>query len=418
MSHATVMVIGNDVDALLQPYHEYECTGMLDEHVVFVDHHDELLEEWETSKEKMWMEVATGEKFNTYDNRFYRDFTAEEIEKHGPVKHMGSGCGGGISWYSKDWEDGRGYRAKVRLSEPPEGYQEVEVGLSEKYSSLKAYAEDYHDYVEENGRFGRFTNPNSKWDWWVIGGRWSGILKLKQLPLLPDSAIFDKFGFSRSEFEMLVKMYKENDTECIDMISKYKGMEVDILQAIQEYIKPVFTPGKIGEKGSLGDHFSEGPGRADQALKRDIDFDGMRDDNIKDATETWNKVYECVKDFLPLITWKEVREAVPDIDRAREVYHNQPCIQALRADNDLKWHELDGMFLDDPDGLNKYVQSRNCAAITFAVCTKDGWFEKGEMGWWGIVSDEKLPYDWSAKFTELFDAADDDDMLTVVDYHI
>lgn len=26
---------------------------------------------------------------------------------------------------------------------------------------------------------GRITNPNAKWDWWTIGGRWSGLLKLK-----------------------------------------------------------------------------------------------------------------------------------------------------------------------------------------------------------------------------------------------
>jgi hypothetical protein len=417
MSHATVLVIGKDVDALLQPYHEYECTGVDDEFVVFVDHHDELLDEWNTKKDTMWMKTATGEKFSIYDDRFYRELTPEEIEKHG--KHLGMGCGGGISWNSKDWEDGKGYRAKVHIDTPPEGYEEVTVSLSENYSSIGEYAKEYHGWDDvQNGRIGRFTNPNAKWDWWSIGGRWSGILKLKQLPLLPDSAIFDQFGFSRSEFEMMVKMYKDKNEELVEILHKYKGMTQDILQAIQEYIKPVFTPGKIGEKGSLGAHHSEGPGRADQALKRDIDFDGMRDDNIKEATETWNKVYECVKDFLPLITWKEVREAVPDIDRAREVYHNQSCIQALRADDDLKWYELDDMFLDDPDGLNKYVQSRNCAAITFAVCTKDGWFERGELGWWGAVHDEKLPYDWSAKFTELFDAADDDDMLTIVDYHI
>ena len=52
MSHFTVMVVTDDMptndvlEAALQPFHEYECTGILDEHVVFVDHHDEMIEEF------------------------------------------------------------------------------------------------------------------------------------------------------------------------------------------------------------------------------------------------------------------------------------------------------------------------------------------------------------------------------------
>lgn len=34
-------------------------------------------------------------------------------------------------------------------------------------------------FKNEQGVWGRKTNPNAKWDWWVIGGRWSGTLLLK-----------------------------------------------------------------------------------------------------------------------------------------------------------------------------------------------------------------------------------------------
>lgn len=64
--------------------------------------------------------------------------------------------------------------------------QEIEegwAGLNEAkrveygYASIVDYANDYHgcNPKEVDGKltFGRTTNPNKKWDWWTIGGRWS-----------------------------------------------------------------------------------------------------------------------------------------------------------------------------------------------------------------------------------------------------
>lgn len=31
----------------------------------------------------------------------------------------------------------------------------------------------------DDGVYGRITNPNAQWDWWVIGGRWTGFFILK-----------------------------------------------------------------------------------------------------------------------------------------------------------------------------------------------------------------------------------------------
>ena len=43
MSHFTVLVIGDDVEKQLQPYHEYECTGVKDEYVKWIDLHQEVI---------------------------------------------------------------------------------------------------------------------------------------------------------------------------------------------------------------------------------------------------------------------------------------------------------------------------------------------------------------------------------------
>lgn len=37
-----------------------------------------------------------------------------------------------------------------------------------------------YDYNEELKACGYFCNPNAKWDWWEIGGRWHNELRLKQ----------------------------------------------------------------------------------------------------------------------------------------------------------------------------------------------------------------------------------------------
>lgn len=37
----------------------------------------------------------------------------------------------------------------------------------------------YFEYEREKNRWGYYSNPLAKWDWWEFGGRWDGLLKLK-----------------------------------------------------------------------------------------------------------------------------------------------------------------------------------------------------------------------------------------------
>ena len=181
MSHFTVLVVTDtpgeeELSAVLQPYHEYECTGVNDQYVVFVDHHDEVMAEWKTDTRKAYR-APDGTVYDGYEDIFYREFTPEEEEKVGhPI--IGTGFGAGVSYHSKDWGDGRGYRAKVRFT--PREFEEFEQPVSQKYKTVEEYAKDWHGHdAILGGRIGRYTNPDSKWDWWKVGGRWSGLLLLK-----------------------------------------------------------------------------------------------------------------------------------------------------------------------------------------------------------------------------------------------
>lgn len=67
---------------------------------------------------------------------------------------------------------------------------EIDVPIKQVYATIEEYNEDYHSYKNIAGRWGYFHNPNAKWDWYVVGGRWPkkfmGLLKDGKKPLDAD----------------------------------------------------------------------------------------------------------------------------------------------------------------------------------------------------------------------------------------
>lgn len=57
--------------------------------------------------------------------------------------------------------------------------------------------------------------------------------------------------------------------------------------------------------------------------------------------------------------------------------------------------------------------------IPFAYVDPVGrWFERGEMGWWAMVSNEKNKDEWETQFKKFVSKLGDDVIVTVVDCHI
>lgn len=175
MSHFSVLVVTDDTgeDALrkaLQPWHEYECTGVDDEYVVDVDVTDKLMKEWNATAKAI--RLADGTIKDRYDEAFW-------------VKVLGESV----------FDSKREFRL-------PEGAVEIELPRSElaaaEGKTRAAFAEEYGGWKERDGRFYDRTNPNKKWDWWVVGGRYSGRLTLKNGTTV-DHARWGDLDFSHRE---------------------------------------------------------------------------------------------------------------------------------------------------------------------------------------------------------------------------
>ena len=234
---------------------------------------------------------------------------------------------------------------------------EASLSIEELY---KLHGEDWNGngWKYEDGIFVEYStyNPKSKWDWYQIGGRWSGFFKVK-----PNGV------------------------------------------------------GVLGEKGLMGSCAHDGEGYADQIMKRNIDFEGMYKEKAEKFGKDYDDVLAIVGSHLStFVSWPKMRERYAgDIDKAREEYHRQPAIMALNEHREYAFTDLE----DYQVSRDEYITS-NSQLSTFAVVKDGEWYERGKMGWWACVSDEKSDQEWKAEFKKLLDDLPEDILLTVVDCHI
>lgn len=201
-------------------------------------------------------------------------------------------------------------------------------------------------------------NEKSKWDWYELGGRWTGFFKLKE--------------------------------------------------------------GLIGQVGKPGLQTKPAEiGRADVALKKEIDFEGMRKDAEDRAANSYDEAMKIFGKTKPNRTWSEVLEAYKDdIEGARDAYNGQERVK--------KWNETPDKpfgFFTSPDEFlisrSEYIENaRNGAISTYAIL-KDGiWEERGEMGWFGMSRNEMDKKEWYKKINDLIDSLHPNTKLSLYDCHI
>lgn len=351
MSHFTVLVIGGRVADQLQPFHEFECTGIDDQYVQDVDDTESLRADF--NKATMVMLLGPdGRLHDRFDDagNWKPEFSKPGVLRREPVipdgfveiKLLASEAVTFRRWL-KSWTS----RNEVAHGELPDT------------AGIHKYGFTVIDPQGDVARTMDRTNPNKKWDWFVVGGRYSGHFRLK--------------------------------------------------------------PGRVGTLGNQ-DHAdtNDGPvNRADIALKDDIDFAYMRDAKRHEAQALYDKISAIIAG-RSWQTWPQLREAHgTDVEAARTAYHAQPVVVDLQAagrtDDELSWVDLDDFAVDRATYVEQQV---NLAGSTFAVLRDGKWYERGKMGWWGIVHDEKDDSAWAREFAKLIDDMPPETFLTVVDCHI
>lgn len=363
MSHFTVLVTGSNPEESLSPYHEFECTGLNDKYVQDVDITQDIIKEG--TDENGVFDLKNGLSYHGLEDSIVSKESDIELEDDGDHKY---------------------------------GYAVVKDGKLVKAVNR--------------------TNPNSKWDWYTIGGRWTGYFKVKEIHLLTDhSKIFDEFGFSRSEFEKLVDLYKNDKPKFDKIVSKY-GKSIPITEAVEYELTPIYPTKKKGEANFGYGSDNEGYSRADQLKKRDIDIEGMKLQAEEEAAEEFDKLNLIVSNLPLPESWESVRNRISEIQEARDFYHSQPMIKAMMADKHFMWCTPDEFYIGT-GGREKYIKNAFCKSIVpYAILHNGEWFQKGDMGWFGVSLNEKTIYDHSAKFFEVWESLSDDTLVTIFDCHI
>jgi len=60
-----------------------------------------------------------------------------------------------------------------------EEFEDESNTFKDEYGSFETFMEEYYGAIKdyETEKYGYWENPNSKWDWYVIGGRWKNSIK-------------------------------------------------------------------------------------------------------------------------------------------------------------------------------------------------------------------------------------------------
>lgn len=224
----------------------------------------------------------------------------------------------------------------------------------------------------------RVMNPDGKWDWYEVGGRWAGFFRVKP-GIVPTPPNFS-WGWD------------EQDK------AKYVGTHTD------------------------------------RARKGDIDFEFMHAEAYWEADAQWvaydalRQAHPAYRSFADIFATLQAEAVAIDGDlegdrlaqcrhQARVAYGEQPRVQACTG-------VVSAPFLQDIDeyfGTDRAAFAARTAASMFtpyAVLHDGEWHAQGDMGWFGTSRDIHTADEWRTFVTTLLDKLDDDTVLTIVDCHV
>jgi hypothetical protein len=147
----------------------------------------------------------------------------------------------------------------------PEHLEIVIVKHKDRYQDFDTFMKDWagcNEKDSETGKYGYWENPNKKWDWWQVGGRYSDRLMLRNSGSKVDSAIVKDIDFdemTQVQVKMRENLWREAEGE--DDATRYFKYGIEKNMTYEQYIKQaqsfttfavIMPDGKWYEKGQMG----------------------------------------------------------------------------------------------------------------------------------------------------------------------
>lgn len=422
MSHFPVLVIGEEPVKLLQPYHEFECTGFDDEYVQDLDETQNTLLEYAEATTSMLVSPE-GERFDYYDKRFYTGIPTDSERERGLTDNY--------RVTPEGWEAVEVPTKELKtFTEYVLGQVEGEEGESAKHILRPGQERDEgHKYrfieLDENDevrRVVRRTNPNSHWDGWVLGGRWGRFFKLK-----PDSEfIIDDVGNG-------------------DLYTKDSWLQTGTEEELEAYAN---HPATRESRRELVAELTAAHS-TDHVRVKDIDFEAGRDraeERARTQFAKWRVLFVKHGKPLPFSHFTEMRDTAvaklkeqgidkeelsslyesvkylvtrenQEDERARMSYNAQPTLKAANKIH-LSGFRSSPMEMFGYDEEAYVAKMRNKAMIPYAVIKDGKWFAKGKMHMFAHSDDNMTDEEWCAQVHKLYAELPEDALLTLVDCHV
>lgn len=128
--------------------------------------------------------------------------------------------------------------------------------------------------------------------------------------------------------------------------------------------------------------------------------------------------------------WEVAKDWGYDIDEAENL------VTTYNPNSKWDWYSMGGrwdnyIYLKEKDDAGNAIQVNQAYfdeidweymiehKTPFCFVDLDGeWNERGEMGWWACVNNEKPESDWNQMFREYIQSIDENCLVTAVDFHI
>lgn len=201
----------------------------------------------------------------------------------------------------------------------------------------------------------------------------------------------------------------------------------------------IAIPGRVGSLESLMERYDENRevdphmepcycrrARHRELIKAQLDskfgegyIDKLQREFPRDGTqEEWKQVSgEYFRESDQLESAVQLPEANPECE---DCNGSGECETTANPDAKWDWFQIGGRWSGEFGGKNITTVREivACGKIPFAIVTPNGWFERGSMGWFGCVLEEKPQSEWESEARRILESLDPDATAIVLDCHI